>query len=40
MIQCVLDKCGEQEDKCVAADRLEEATAKAEWAISVLPTMG
>ena len=40
MLRCISDKCDEQNDKCVAEDRLSRAKSIIEWAITVLPAMG
>ena len=40
MLQCVVDSCDAQEEKCVAEDRLTEAKTKMEYTISMMQLMG
>ena len=36
MLQCIMDKCDEQDDKCVAEERITEARSKMEKKIARL----
>ena len=36
MLQCIMDKCDEQDDKCVAEERLTEARDKMQVKIAGL----